>query len=118
VAYIFDKEFISKFLKITSVDKYDVQDTFTIKENKKDNTKFEIKIGKLSKIKFTIEMNRLTNNVMNFIVGVEDFINIFSKNKDCTEGYMYLKDGCIKLSFINLEQIHSTYYISTHTREH
>lgn len=118
VAYIFDRDFITQFLKVASVDKYDIQDTFSIKENKKNNTKFEIKIGKLSKIKFNIEANRLTENVSNFILGVEDFVNIFSKNKDCVEGCMYLTDGCAKLTFTNSDNIHSTYFISTHNREH
>lgn len=118
VVYIFDKEFISSFLKISSVDKYDIQDTFTLKENKKDNTKFELKIGKLSKIKFNIICNRITETEINIITGVLDFMNIFSKNKDCIEGYMYLKDGLIRLYFINSENIQSTYFIPTHTREH
>lgn len=118
VSYIFDKEFVSKFLKVTSVDKYDVQDTFSIKENKKDNTKFEIKVGKLSKIKFNIETNRLTDVVTNIVANVNDFVNIFVKNKDCIEGCMYLKDGLIKLSFTNSDAIYSTYFLSTVDKEH
>lgn len=119
VSYIFDKEFVNKFIKIASVDKYEVQDTFTLKENKKDSSKFELKMGKLSKIKFEIDAHRLTQtNSKDIIIGTKDFESILSKNKDLVEGYLYFKEGMIKLAFINQEDIKSTYFMATHDREH
>jgi hypothetical protein len=118
VSYIFDKEFVNKFVKIASVDKYEVQDTFTLKENKKDNSKFELKMGKASKIKFDIDAYRLTQMVLKpIIIGTKDFESILSKNKDLVEGYLYFKEGLIKLSFLNQDGVKSTYFIPTHDRE-
>jgi hypothetical protein len=118
VSYIFDKEFVNKFLKIASVDKYDVQDTFTLTENKKDNSKFELKIGKASKIKFNLDAYRLNQTVLKpVIIGTKDFESILSKNRDLVEGYLYFKAGLIKLSFINQDGVKSTYFMPTHDRE-
>jgi hypothetical protein len=118
VSYIFDKEFVNKFLKIASVDKYEVQDTFTLTENKKDNSKFELKIGKASKIKFNLDAYRLNQTVLKpVIIGTKDFESILSKNKDLVEGYLYFKAGLIKLSFINQDGVKSTYFMPTHDRE-
>ena len=119
VSYIFDKDFVNKFIKIASVDKYEVQDTFILKENKKDSSKFELKLGKLSKIKFEIDAHRLTQtNSKDVIIGTKDFESILSKNKDLVEGYLYFKEGLVKLSFLNQDGIKSTYFMATHDREH
>jgi hypothetical protein len=114
---IFDKNFIDDFLSMASNEKYEFQDTFTLKYNpKKDN--FIINLGKKVKVKFKVEGTKLNENNVDSILRVQDFVNIFSANKDCQESYLHLSHEVIRLEFTNSNDVKAIYNICPENDEH
>lgn len=114
---IFDKSFIDDFLSMASNEKYEFQDTFTLKYNsKKDN--FIINLGKKVKVKFKIDGTKHNDNSVDSILRVQDFVNIFNANKDCQESYLYLSEDVIRLEFTNTNDVKSIYNICPEANEH
>jgi hypothetical protein len=117
VKFIFDKEFINKFLKASSADTYDVKDTFSIKDLGK-NSLFEFTVGKVSKIKWKVEGNILNKKKLKLFLNMNNFRNVLSKNKDVLEGYLSMQEYLVKIEFINSEGVHSTYFMPPETNSH
>jgi len=116
VKFIFDKEFVGTFLKSTSIDSYELQDTFEIK-NKSGDT-YEFIVGKQSKIKFKVDGNTIGEVIPKIYANVKNFQDILSKNKDLVEGYLSIQKYLIKLEFENENGVKSTYFMPTESKKH